>query len=327
MELFLNGKSLGKEAMPINSHLEWQVPYEPGTLSAKGYKGGKVVATAKQETTGEPASVALIPDRARIKADGEDVSVVTVEVKDNKGRPVPTAGNEIRFSLEGPGKIIGVGNGDPSCHEPDQYFEIVSQIKLLGPKMMNGGPLGKRPEVEYDLPDETKWPDLFQGRNDDQGEVPKDKPSVRVVRCRFYLSDLDQYSEITLLPKSIVDGQAIYVNGHLIADKIKRDDPGKAYALPKSILRKGRNIYAVVGTELLRRWKWENLNGDPGSIRTVIPAAQWKRSLFSGLAQVIVQSDKKAGTIVLKASSEGLSGTAFKLESQAAPLRPSVPVQ
>ncbi len=327
VELFLNGKSLGKEAMPINSHLEWQVPYEPGTLSAKGYKGGKVVATAKQETTGEPASVALIPDRARIKADGEDVSVVTVEVKDNKGRPVPTAGNEIRFSLEGPGKIIGVGNGDPSCHEPDQYFEIVSQIKLLGPKMMNGGPLGKRPEVEYDLPDETKWPDLFQGRNDDQGEVPKDKPSVRVVRCRFYLSDLDQYSEITLLPKSIVDGQAIYVNGHLIADKIKRDDPGKAYALPKSILRKGRNIYAVVGTELLRRWKWENLNGDPGSIRTVIPAAQWKRSLFSGLAQVIVQSDKKAGTIVLKASSEGLSGTAFKLESQAAPLRPSVPVQ
>ena len=325
VELFLNGKSLGKQAMPVNSHLEWQVPYEPGTLSAKGYQGGKVVANAKQETTGEPASIALIPDRAQIKADGEDVSVVTVEAKDNRGRPIPTAGNEIRFSLEGPGKIIGVGNGDPSCHEPDQYFETVSQVKLLGPKMMNGGPLGKRPEVEYDLPDESKWPDLFQGRDDDQGNVPKDKPSVRVVRCRFYLPQLDEYSEVTLLPKSIVDGQAIYVNGHLIADKIKRDDPGKAYTLPKSILRKGRNIYAVVGTELLRRWKWENLNGDPGSIRTVIPAAQWKRSLFSGLAQVIVQSDKKAGTIVLKASSEGLSETSLDIKTLSVLLRPSVP--
>ncbi len=49
--------------MPVNSHLEWQVPYEPGILSAKGYKDGKVVATAKQESTDEPASVALVPDR------------------------------------------------------------------------------------------------------------------------------------------------------------------------------------------------------------------------------------------------------------------------
>ncbi len=267
------------------------------------------------------------PTASQIKADGEDVSVVTVEVKDKKGRPIPTAGNEIRFSLEGPGKIIGVGNGDPSCHQPDKYFETVSQIKLLGPKMMNGGLLGKRPEVEYDLPDESKWPDLFQGRNDDQGEVSKDKPSVRVIRCRFYLPQLDEYSEITLFPKSIVEGQAIYVNGHLIVDKIKRDDPGRAYALPKSILRKGRNIYAVIGTELLRRWKWENLNDDPGSIRTVIPAGQWKRSLFSGLAQVIVQSDKKAGAIVLKATSDGLEGTVLKLESQNASLRPSIPAQ
>jgi beta-galactosidase len=324
VELVLNGRSLGKEPMPVHSHLEWQVPYEPGLLSAKGYQGGKVVATLREETTGEPASVALVPDRALIKADGEDVSVVTVEVKDDKGRPVPTAGNEVRFSLEGPGRIIGVGNGDPSCHEPDQYFDAVSQVKLLGPKMMDGGEWGERPEVEYDF-DESKWPDLFQGRADDQGKVGKDKPAVRVIRCRFYLPNLDDYSEITLLPKSLVDGQAIYVNGHLITEKMKRDDAGKAFPLPKSILRKGRNIYAVVGSELLRRWDWENLNGDPGCIRTVIPAGQWKRSLFSGLAQVIVQSDRKPGTLVLKASSGGLTGAQVELRAQAVPLRPSVP--
>jgi beta-galactosidase len=326
VELFLNGKSLGKESMPVHSHLEWQVPYEPGLLSAKGYKDGKVAATAREETTGEPASVALVPDRAQIKADGEDVSVVTVEVKDNKGKLIPTARNEILFSLEGPGRIIGVGNGDPSCHEPDKYFETVSQVKIAGPKMMDGGELRERPEVEFDQ-DDSNWKDLFQGRADDQGKVSQDKPAVRVIRASFDLPQLDDYSEITLLPKSLVDGQAIYVNGHLITEKMKRDDTGKAFPLAKSILKKGRNVYAVVGTELLRRWDWENLNGDPGSIRTVIPAGQWKRSLFSGLAQVIVQSDKKPGSIVLKASSEGLSGVALKLESQGTALRPSVPAQ
>jgi beta-galactosidase len=80
-----------------------------------------------------------------------------------------------------------------------------------------------------------------------------------------------------------------------------------------------------VGTELMRRWKWDELNMDPGSVRTVIPAPQWKRSLFYGLAQVIVQSDKKAGEIVLKAGSKGLVPTILKLQSQAVSLRPSVP--
>ena len=61
--------------------------------------------------------------RAAIQADGADVSVITVQVNDAQGRMVPTAANEITFALSGPGKIIGVGNGDPSSHEPDQFLE------------------------------------------------------------------------------------------------------------------------------------------------------------------------------------------------------------
>ena len=324
VELFLNDKSLGKKTMEANSHLEWTVPYESGVLSAKGFKDDKVILQRKLETTGDPAAVSLFANRASLKADGEDVAVVTVEVKDKEGRPVPTAGNEVRFQLEGPGKIIGVGNGDPSCHEPDRYIDTVSQVKITGLKMMDGGPLGKRPEVEYDLDDE-KWPALFSGRPDDQGKVSKDQPKVRVVRGRFNLNPLEDYSEITLLPKSLVEGQAIYVNGHLIADKIKRADAGRAYPLPKSILRKGSNVYAVVGTELMRRWDWDELNMDPGSIRTVVPAGQWKRSLFSGMAQVIIQTEKKPGQILLKAGSKDLEPAVLKLESQGVPLRPSVP--
>ena len=122
VELFLNGKSLGRKTMKRNSHLEWPVTYVPGTLLARGYKEGKEILTNKVETTDNPASGQLIPNRTTLDADGEDVAIITVQVNDAKGRPVPTAGNEILFTLEGPGKIIGVGNGDPACHESDVYL-------------------------------------------------------------------------------------------------------------------------------------------------------------------------------------------------------------
>jgi hypothetical protein len=72
------------------------------------------------QTTGAPATIQLSPSRKIVNADGEDCSIVDVSVVDSKGRVVPTADNLIHFELSGPGKIIGVGNGDPSCHEPDK---------------------------------------------------------------------------------------------------------------------------------------------------------------------------------------------------------------
>jgi beta-galactosidase len=121
VELFLNGKSLGKEMMEPNGHLQWQVNYTPGTLSAKGFDAnGTLIAETKVETTGAPAAIQLSSDRTTINADGEDCSIVNVSVVDAQGRVVPTADNLVHFELSGPGKIIGVGNGDPSCHEPDK---------------------------------------------------------------------------------------------------------------------------------------------------------------------------------------------------------------
>jgi len=122
VELFLNGRSLGRKTMKPNSHLAWTVNYAPGTLLARGYKGGKEVITDHVETTGEPASVQLSPHKSTIRADGEDVCIITVQACDAQGRPVPTASNEVCFEVAGPGRIIGVGNGDPSSHEPDQFM-------------------------------------------------------------------------------------------------------------------------------------------------------------------------------------------------------------
>jgi beta-galactosidase len=122
VELFLNGASLGRQTMKRNFDLAWQVKYAPGTLSAKGFdEAGKVIAETKVETTGDATQILLTPDRKTIHADGEDVAVFTVAALDAQRRPVPVAPNKVSFAIEGPGNIIGVGNGDPSCHEPDKF--------------------------------------------------------------------------------------------------------------------------------------------------------------------------------------------------------------
>jgi beta-galactosidase len=120
VELFLNGASLGEKRVSRNSHIEWNVKYVPGVLEARGSKNGEVLLTEKRETTGAPTKLVLRPDRVQIPADGEDLSVVPVEVVDDRGRLVPTACNEIGFRVEGPGRLIGLGNGDPSSHESDK---------------------------------------------------------------------------------------------------------------------------------------------------------------------------------------------------------------
>lgn len=119
VELFLNGKSLGKKTMPRNSHLQWNVNYEPGTLEAIGYKKGKKL-TSKVETTGNAYNVVLSPDKTILTADGKDATVINISITDDKGREVPIADNLVKFYISGDAKIIGVGNGDPSSHEPDQ---------------------------------------------------------------------------------------------------------------------------------------------------------------------------------------------------------------
>ena len=120
VELFLNGKSYGSQKVLPLTHLEWKVKYEPGVLEARGTKDDKVVLVEKRETTGQPESIRLTPDRSEIDADGEDLAVLRVEVLDKQGRAVPTADNMIAFRVSGQGALIGVGNGDPNCQESDE---------------------------------------------------------------------------------------------------------------------------------------------------------------------------------------------------------------
>jgi beta-galactosidase len=140
VELFLNGKSLGRQKVPQYQHVEWKVRYAAGAIEARGYKDGKLALTEKRETTGPAVSLRLTSDRSEIIADGEDVAVLTVDALDAAGRAVPTADMMVDFKVTGEGALIGVGNGDPNCQESDKeprrsLFSGLAQVIIQSTKM------------------------------------------------------------------------------------------------------------------------------------------------------------------------------------------------
>jgi beta-galactosidase len=328
VELFLNGQSLGRKPMKKNSHLEWPVKYSPGTLLACGYKGGKEILTARVETTGAPAAIQLTPHRATIKADGEDVSVITVRVNDGQGRHVPTANNLITFEITGPGKIIGVGNGDPSCLEPDRYVDRVESAAIENWRVLAVDGLENRPEVAPDFDDST-WQPAFDRRGGGRrgGFGTTERAQARVYRGSFEAPRGLDNATLTLLLSSFGPEQSVYVNGQSIASRLPRTASGRELNLSRELLRPGGNVVAVVATVEEggpQRGGRNRPEAGHEIVRIVTPAGEWKRSLFNGLAQVIVQSTQQPGEIALTAKSQGVTDAMLKLQSQPAALRPAV---
>lgn len=124
VELFLDGKSLGRKTFTPESdmHLQWMVPYQAGELKAVASNDGAVVATTVQRTAGAPARVAITSDR-RMLAAAQDASetqgqlaFLTLGIKDQEGTIVPQASHSLDLRLTGPGRIVAVCNGDPLDH-------------------------------------------------------------------------------------------------------------------------------------------------------------------------------------------------------------------
>ena len=118
VELFLNNKSLGvQKKQGDDLHLMWRVPFVAGTLKAVSRTAGKEVLVKEIKTAGAPVRLVVTADRSTIKADGNDLSFLTVDVVDANGTIVPNADNLINFKLVGSGAIVGVDNGNPVSHE------------------------------------------------------------------------------------------------------------------------------------------------------------------------------------------------------------------
>ncbi|MCF8362667.1 MAG: DUF4982 domain-containing protein [Prolixibacteraceae bacterium] len=113
VELFLNGKSLGKKKNKGEMNLSWDVQYSPGTIKAIGTNNGDTAAEKSIETALEPESIQIIADKKVMIANGESCIHLEINVVDKNKKFVPTANNLIHFNIQGPAKIIGVDNGDP----------------------------------------------------------------------------------------------------------------------------------------------------------------------------------------------------------------------
>jgi beta-galactosidase len=121
VELYLNGVSQGKKSKQgQDMKVMWRLTYAPGELKAVSRKAGKIVLEKIIRTAGAPAKLELTADRSRLKADGKDLSFVTVRVLDKDGNLIPNADQLISFKLEGDAEIAAVDNGSPISHESFQ---------------------------------------------------------------------------------------------------------------------------------------------------------------------------------------------------------------
>ncbi len=117
LELFLNGKSLGRKQIEKYGHGHWDVEYEKGTLCVKGYLDGKQVCSDERVTTGKAVKLNMVLENGPVYANGRDVAIISCYCTDEKGLEVPTASPFVSFNTNKNGKIVGTGS-DICDHNP-----------------------------------------------------------------------------------------------------------------------------------------------------------------------------------------------------------------
>jgi beta-galactosidase len=264
-----------------------------------------------------------------MKADREDVSIITVQANDAQGRTVPTANNNITFELSGPGKIIGVGNGDPSSHEPDKFVENVSSLPLAHWHRKDVDSMTNLVEVAFDA-DDSSWLSAFGNREDGGRRGDTNAPTqITVYRGSFELPQTHGHPVIALALHSLGEDQSVYLNGQIVAENVSRENATREIILTPEKLRIGKNIVAIVATPPRHgrgnRDARDSGLSNPGLVRLATPASDWKRSLFSGLAQIIVQSTGQPGKITLTARSPGLADGVLEISAESAGSRAAIP--
>jgi beta-galactosidase len=319
VELFLNKKSLGKKPIQKNGHLEWKVKYAAGIVEAIGYKNGKKVMTDKVQTTTTATAIRLTTDKNSINADNEDIAMITVDALDKNGLAVPDADNEIIFTIQGPGKIIGVGNGNPASLEADKYIESIKVVAIENLKEKVIASIAEATETSADYNDKD-WPTAFK---EDRTTAFGDKVNSLIYRGTFYLPEINKNDTVTFFYNSIGKEQSIFINGKEIARSISQSSKGNTFTLDKSLLRNGINYIAIAATPLLKKQPWDSVNMNPGVFQIITPAKDYKRKLFGGLAQAIVQSTGGTGTITITATSNGIKKGELIMEAKPAMIRPA----
>jgi len=299
VELFLNKKSLGKKKMEQYGHLEWKVKYSPGTLEAIGYKNGKKALSEIQKTTENPESIKLSIDKEN--QINSNVVVITAETIDKKGTHVPTANHEMTFSIKG-GKILGVGNGNPTSLEKDQFIDDIERVAITH---FEEKKLESTDSNQMVVDSENNWTVAFKDRD------YKNQAPAYVYRGKFDLKNNLKANKVTFFYKKIGVNAVIFVNGNKITPSAEDD---QKYVLNANVLKQGTNTIQIIAPPLQKVKDWDVMNTDPGIIQVITPTESWKRKLFNGYAQIIIQKEENASEIVLSATAKGLNAGSLTLK-------------
>ncbi len=308
VELLLNGRSLGRRPLPRYGHLQWTLPYEPGQLTARGYRGGQLVTQETVATAGDGSTLRLSADRARLRAGGDDVALVRVSVLDGEGRVVPTAANLVAFETAGPVRLVGMGNGDPGSHEADRPAELHRYAAASHWRQRGIA----RPEDAQALLNDAGnagWRDPFAWIPPEQ--QPADA-AWNLVQSRVARSAAAGDRQVLLLA-DIAPGACFYLDGRALAPRWEGGmwavelEPGDALVTLAAVFPTppGGTRALFDGAQGGRRW---------AVLRSTTPAAAWQRHVFNGQAQVILQATGETGRATLRAASGGLVGATVDID-------------
>ncbi|HEX7576887.1 MAG TPA: hypothetical protein VF430_02490, partial [Verrucomicrobiae bacterium] len=238
-----------------------------------------------------------------------------------QGRVVPVAQNKVHFSVEGAGNIIGVGNGDPSCHEPDVYVPTAPSHNIPVDKWR--WEIGNIPRNRDTVPeyandfDDSAWKPVSGG-----GPTIETPDTAAIYRAHVTLTEEDLKGEGAMICFSGCDDEGWYfVNNQFVGES--HDWQAQPIFDVKKFVHAGDNVVAVgvnngVGSGGLNPNVTVKIIGHAG-----VPP--WSRSLFNGLAQIIVQSTRAAGEFKLTATADGLIPATATVQTQPCVPRPSVP--
>ena len=244
VELFLNGRSLGRKTMERLGHLEWNVPFEAGKIEAVGYRNGTVMKRFVRVTIGTPAKLALRVDK---KPGRSGTALVTAEVLDKYGNIVPYSSDKIVWKIEN-GEILGLGNGDPKSYEKNRFQKKTKKRPLENfERLENGewvpydttgaadGSVFKMPPMNVQFPEKAEPP--FH----DIHRVVINHPQRNVTFSEFRCVFDDEGGEALLVFERIEGFMRIELNGSILTDAVQ-----SGYPQPFRVnLREGKNEIRV----------------------------------------------------------------------------------
>ena len=190
---------------------------------------------------------------------------------------------------------MGVGNGNPTSLEKDQFIDNIELVTITNFEEKKLASANNSDQISSD---DNNWKEAFKDRD------YKNQAPAYVYRGKFELSNNSNTNTVNFFYKKIGTDAVVFVNGNKIASS---SEDNQKYVLNANVSKQGTNTIQIIAPPLQKVKDWDVMNTDPGIIQVITPAGQWKRKLFNGYAQIIIQKEENADEVVLSATANGLN--------------------